>query len=177
MYFWLLIFLIGLAFFTRIMLVVFGLYKEPVLRGFERYGEAEGIFQPFPSILYGFGTMLLSGGIVIGKLLDFTATIFILLGMFVLTMAYVVNYSENLTEEYPHIFKSLPRWYYELLDRTDRYDRRQIAYMWLWLPRRTRLTFNSNTKAFFQWVDMVMVANTRREGEEDASNRRVRAMG
>jgi hypothetical protein len=66
---------------------------------------------------------------------------------------------------YPHLtgqkhglFLNHPRWLFELGERTSRLERRRIAYMWLRLPLRLRLIYNSNDRAFLEWADMVILS-------------------
>ena len=51
-----------------------------------------------------------------------------------------------------------PRWYSELNDRTTREERRRLGYMWLRLPISLKMVYDTNDHAFFQWVDLVLVA-------------------
>ncbi len=60
--------------------------------------------------------------------------------------------------QYPDIFLSLPHWYVELRERTTREERRRIAYMWLCLPRSTRLHYNGSDRNFQIWADQVILA-------------------
>jgi len=71
---------------------------------------------------------------------------------------------------YPQISKKInlklmrfPRWYHELRERTTRYERRRIGYMWLHLPLRARLTYNSSDSLFLLWADFVIMGTIREE--------------
>jgi hypothetical protein len=46
----------------------------------------------------------------------------------------------------------------ELVGRTTRAERRRLAYMWLRLPAKLRLIYNSNDRAFMEWADMVILS-------------------
>jgi hypothetical protein len=59
------------------------------------------------------------------------------------------------------IFRIFPLWYYRLVQNTDREERRRLAYMWLRLPTKTRMTYNTHTVLFDQWVEQVLVTISR----------------
>ncbi|RMF78595.1 MAG: hypothetical protein D6737_14255 [Chloroflexi bacterium] len=159
------IMLIGsLVVFVRTGLIIMGFYKEPILRGFERYGAEEPLFFPLPTLLFATGTLFISSGMLLFPLINWPGGIAWLFGLPLIWLGYFMRERRQLVLDYPQIFLSYPRWYYELFERTDRYERRYIAYMWLWLPRKLRLIYNGNTRAFFQWVDLVVMSNTVEEG-------------
>lgn len=158
--------LISIAFLLRIGLILIGLLKGPVLRTFEKYGDAENVYYPLPSIL-------LWGGVFILSITSFLATragIFlptVPMGLFLIVAAYLAYTNPQLAQHYPRLFMSYPRWYFDLRERTSRYERRRLAYMWLWLPRRLRLIYNGSDAAFNQWADLVILATMRFEDNPD----------
>jgi hypothetical protein len=66
-------------------------------------------------------------------------------------------------EKYHFMFLPYPRWYHELRERTTRYERRRIGFMWLHLPARARLSYNSSDRWFFIWADFIIMGTIREE--------------
>lgn len=158
--------LISIAFLLRIGLILIGMLKGPVLQTFEKYGDAENVYYPLPSILLWAGIFILSmTGILADRAGIFLPTV--PFGIFLLIAAYLAYTHPELPRHYPRIFMSYPRWYFELRERTSRYERRRLAYMWLWLPRRLRLIYNGSDAAFNQWADLVILATMRFEDNPD----------
>lgn len=159
--------LVSIAFFLRIGLIMTGMLKGPVLRTFEKYGGDEELYYPLPALLLWSGVMLIS----LTALLAESARIFLptgLPGLLLLMLAFLARNHPEFAREYPNIFLHYPRWYHQLRDRTSRYERRRLSYMWLWLPRRLRLIYNGSDRAFNQWADLVIMASMRYD-EEDPS--------
>jgi hypothetical protein len=158
--------LISVVFLVRIGLILIGLLKGPVLQTFEKYGDAENVYYPLPSILLWAGIFILS---MTGFLAD-RASVFLPtapFGIFMLIAAYFAYTHPEIARQYPRLFMSYPRWYFDLRERTSRYERRRLAYMWLWLPRRLRLIYNGSDAAFNQWADLVILATMRFEDNPD----------
>lgn len=157
---------ISLVFLIRIGLILIGLMKGPILQTFEKYGDAENIYYPLPSMLLWAGVLVLSVTAFMADRADIilpTAP----LGLLLLIAAYFAYTHPEIARQYPQIFMSYPRWYFELRERTSRYERRRLAYMWLWLPRRLRLIYNGSDYAFNQWADLVIMATMRFEDDPD----------
>ena len=154
-------FLLLMAFLTLMMtlrsfLIVMGTYKDPVLASFEHYGE-ERVFSPFLTLVVW--TILF---IYFALFLYIQAGVLFTLGL--ILGAFIAALRERLEEwhhRYHSAFRIFPRWYFELVQRTDREERRRIAYLWLRLPLQTRLLYNARSEYFHQWVDLVLLSITR----------------
>lgn len=148
--------LVSLIFLGRLVLILTGVLKDPVLRVSQRYAVADDLYNPLPWLLLWFGVFLFSGGLLLA-MARVPVPIY-LLGFLFMLMAYGAYERPQLANEYPNLFLSYPRWYYELRARTTREERRRIAYMWLWLPRGLRLYYNSHDPAFNQWADLIILS-------------------
>ena len=158
--------LISLGFLLRTAMVLTGLLKGPILETFEKYGDIGNVYYPLPSILLWGGILVLS----VTSLIADRASIFLPtmpIGLLLVIASYAAYTNPQIARQYPRIFMSYPRWYFELRERTSRYERRRLAYMWLWLPRRLRLIYNASDHAFNQWADLVILATMRYEDNPD----------
>ena len=158
--------LVSIAFLLRIGMILTGLLKGPILHTFEKYGDSENIYYPLPSLLLWAGVFVLS----ISRLIAETANIWLpatIPGLGLLAGAYLAQTHPELPRQFPRLFMSYPRWYFNLRDRTSRYERRRLAYMWLWLPPRLRFIYNGNDRAFNQWADLVIMATMRYEESQE----------
>jgi hypothetical protein len=150
--------LLLLAFITLMMtlrsfLIVMGTYKDPVLASFEHYGE-EKIVSPIFSL-----TVWVILFIYFSLFLYVQAGPLFSLGL--LLIIFIASMRERLDEwryKYDTLFRVFPRWYFELVQRTDREERRRIAYLWLRLPLATRLLYNARSEYFHHWVDLVLMS-------------------
>ncbi len=154
--------------FLRALLILFGVYKEPILWQFQQYGPREVLYLPgLPLLIWGGAFVFLMGFWAAAQTsLSFSLSFLGVLTLFAGLLSY--NYYEHVESLH---FKLLPypRWYHELRDRTSRYERRRIAYMWLHLPARLRLTLNSSDRLFALWADFVIMGTIREEEETAAS--------
>jgi hypothetical protein len=144
--------LIGLG---RITLILAGFWKDPILRGFEHYGDDERLYNPLPGLLLWSGVLLLGAGIWADPLVENIPTW--LPGLLLINFAYSAHRYRALWERFPFLL-ALPRWSAQLREYTDREERRRIAYNWLDLSWRTRLLFNGSDRAFLQWADLIVMA-------------------
>jgi len=149
--------LVSLAFLMRTALIMVGILKGPILQTFEKYGDSETVYYPLPSLLLWGGIFVVTSGFWLAAPLRSWAVL-VVPGLLLIGCAYYAYTHPELVQHYPQIFISYPRWYYELRERTSRYERRRIAYMWLSLPYRMRMAFNGNDRAFNQWADLVIIA-------------------
>lgn len=150
-------FIIAFAALVRTLFILAGWYKDPILRSFEAYQPEEMIFCPLLDFLFAIGACFLLGAIVLLNLAHLTVIIL----LFVLPL---ISLYPNLLQwayDHPLIFFSLPLWYRELRARTNREERRKIAFMWLHLPRRLRLHYSIHQYAFAQWIDLVLMSIVR----------------
>ena len=158
--------IVSIACLLRIGLILIGLLKGPILATFEKYGDQENIYYPLPSILLWSGLLVLTTTALIAERMNvFLPGGFV--GILMMGLAYLAYTHPEIAQQYPQIFMSYPRWYFDLRERTSRYERRRLAYMWLWLPRRLRLIYNGSDAAFNQWADLVILATMRFEDNPD----------
>jgi hypothetical protein len=156
MSFLLLLTIIAFIMTVRALLVVVGAYKDPVLASFEVYGD-ERIFSPMFSFLAwgtGFAYIMLYWYINSGLAFSLGLILAILLAAF-------RNKFIDMLYEYHESFRIFPLWYYKLTQNTDREERRRLAYLWLRLPKRTRMIYNTHTIFFWQWVEQTLVTISR----------------
>jgi hypothetical protein len=149
----------------RSALIFLGLYKDPILWTFEQYGPDERVPLPLITLLMWVGAFIIGIGFWISTYLPLPFPL-VTLGMGMVTISLVgLYYYSVIWRPYYH-FVRLPRWHHELLERTTRYERRRIAYMWLHLPWRLRLLYNSSDQAFLIWADFVIMGTIREEESE-----------
>ncbi len=154
---------IGIIFLIRAMLILIGLYKTPILRRFEDYGPEEKPYLPILAVMLWSGVLTMTAATWAGGLVGGIPVTLNLLGVLVLMVTGLgYNYADRLAKYHWRILK-LPHWYYELIVRTNRFERRRIGYMWLHLPLKLRLTYNSSDKQFFVWADFVIMGSIREE--------------
>ncbi len=148
-------FFVALGSLARHVLILFGWLKEPILHQCEKYGDEEAYYLSLLPLLVWGGVFTITLSAWMSALIGLS---FPLAGLgVVMILAALVGYNSPKAAAQWHRLARLPRWYYELLDRTDRYERRRIAYMWLRLPWRARLAYNSDDCAFFVWVDLIVM--------------------
>lgn len=157
--------LISAGYLLRLGMILTGLLKSPVLHRFERYTAFDDAFYPLPAILTAMGVLVLCLGLLMREVAgtDYPAH---MPGLVLLALAFVAFRSFGFAKRYPGVFLALPRWYAELRERTNREERRRIAYMWLMLPRRARMYYEWHTWAFVQWVDLVIVSTSAQTFED-----------
>ena len=157
LFFGLPIFVLSAGLLFRLMLVLSGLHKGPLLALFEKYGDEENHLYPIPRLAFWFGTLCLSGYIAFYNII-FMPVVVVYIGLVLLLAAYLYVFWLPAEVRYKTgDFPPVPTWYHNLRQRTSRAERRRIAYMWLRLPWRARLTYNSNNRAFFAWADLVIM--------------------
>jgi hypothetical protein len=157
---------VGVFFLLRSILILIGLYKDPILRLFEDYGPEEKLYLPALPILAWGSVVIFAGGLWASR---FTGLSFSLSCLGVIMLVTVgLGYNNYETAQKLHFtLLKYPRWYHDLRERTSRYERRRIAYMWLHLPARLRLTYNSSDKLFFTWADFVILGTVREEEPDE----------
>jgi predicted tellurium resistance membrane protein TerC len=149
--------------FIRAVMITLGYYKEPVLAVFQQYGEEVGFSPMLTAIVWGIGLAYMLFFILV------PSAFWILFGallVFVLGASYW--YIKDNIMRYPQLFLQYPRWYRDIVDHTTRDERRKIAYMWLGLPMRTRMLYNTRDDAFRQWVELVVISVAVRDVDDDA---------
>lgn len=158
----------SLIYLGYLLLIALGLYKEPILRHFERYAPGDDAYHLVPPLLLAIGLVSLFGGFLFNAVVAPRYPLFILSLVFFVA-AYVASTQPRFMAQYPHIFLSFPRWYVELRERTTREERRHIAYMWLCLPRSARLHLNGSDHHFQLWADYVILATVTQTVEDQES--------
>lgn len=152
----------SLILMIRLVMIIIGLHKSPVLEAFEKYGDEEPFFFPYSQLVLWFGLALVAVGMIVESndgarglnVLSVTGGLVMLLAYWIFTSKERIQYAlRNLP--------ILPLWLGRLCENTTRYERRRIAYMWLHLPLRTRLLYNASDRFFFQWADLVIMATIR----------------
>jgi hypothetical protein len=146
----------------RSALIVFGLYKDPILWSFEQYGPDERLPLPLATLLIWIGAFIVALGAWMSTYFPLPMPL-VGFGVAIIVMGGLCFYGyTNVWKWYYRVIR-LPRWHHELLSRTTRYERRRIAYMWLHLPWRLRLLYNSSDSSFFIWADFVIMGTIREE--------------
>ncbi len=157
--------LVSGAYLGMVVLVGAGLYKDPVLRHFERYSQRDDAFNLLPSFLLGVGLVAFFGGFLFSAFVSPRYPPLPLAALFLLA-AYLSFNNPQVLAAYPQIFQTFPRWYVELRERTTREERRHIAYMWLCLPRSARLHLSGSDHHFQLWADYVILATVTQTVED-----------
>lgn len=156
---------VSVFFLFRTILVLVGYYKVPVLNALETYGPVEKLYLPLLPLTAWSGALAFLSGLWLGRH-TMAAYVMATLGVLLLLAAGFGYNSYETISRYHFRLLPYPRWYYNLLDRTTRYERRRIAYMWLSLPWRLRLTLNSSDHLFDIWADYVILGTVREEEDE-----------
>lgn len=148
---------ISTFYLLRITLMTIGVFKDPILRRFEKYGDIEEFFYPYPELLFWLGIFAIAFSLWLSLLIG----VHIpgeLIGVILLGTSYLAHRMRDYVRLHPHEMYIYPHWLFELQERSSRLERRRIAYMWLRLPWKTRLAMNSNDRAFLEWADMIILA-------------------
>jgi hypothetical protein len=139
--------------------IVSGVYKDPLLARFRVYGKEQRHY-PVCRLLDIFGAWCLMMASMLDALTvrtrhtnGFAPALFLILGVMALGVSVAARRKPALRE-------ALPRWYFTLLRTANRYERRQIAFAWLRIPRRMRWRLNGDQKAFGTWADTVRMTVT-----------------
>jgi hypothetical protein len=151
---------VSVALLAREVLILGGLLKDPILRGFEKYGDLESVYYPLPALLLWSGLLLFSLAPIAAPALGSTVPL-ALPGLLLLAAAVWSRLHPELARQHPGLLMRYPRWYADLRERTTRYERRRLAYLWLTLPWRLRLRYNGSDSAFNHWADFVIMATMR----------------
>ena len=151
---------------VRSVLMIIGMYKDPLLASFETYGQ-EHFFSPAVTLviwsaifLYFFLFWYVPGELMFA------------IGLFVvIPLGSLYGILMRLLKKYQTKLSQYPRWLYELMEMTDRDERRRIAYMWLFLPASTRMIYNANNYLFRQWAEQVLLTVATSSPATELSNR------
>lgn len=152
----LLVFFVSLFFLGRSVLIIMGLYKDPVIKTFEHYGPEEKMYLPLIPLLFWSGVFLFTLGTLLSVYTRLTFPL-IALALISIILSAVGYQNTDLAVRWNYGLFKYPHWLHELRERTTRYERRRIAYMWLTLPKRLRLIYNSADRWFFLWADFVIM--------------------
>lgn len=137
---------------SRAFFITIGAIKDPILQSFEVFGEERPYSPSLWLVIWTATTLYLSLFLYFhpGMVLLFGAIVGMVISAFQAPM-----YRFRMRHQV--LFGTFPEWYHALVQRTDREERRRIAYLWLRLPMRTRWLYNARTEFFWQWVDQVLV--------------------
>lgn len=153
----LLAFLICTIFLTRMVLIITGRLKGPIVQMFERYGDDEPFFYPWPQFFMWSGGWLMIAQLLLRFYLGITLPI-MWIGFLLLLAAFIAYRMTDRAREWEFLHALHPFWLQDLWERTTRLERRRIAYMWIRLSWKARLYYNSSDQAFLQWADLVIMA-------------------
>ena len=144
--------------FTRTVLITMGVYKGPILHSFEKYGGDEALYLPLLNLVLWSGVVLVLIWLIFSLYAQSRVPL-ISIGVTFGFFGYLLYLRlQQWALAHPAHFLRYPHWYAELVGRTTREERRRLSYMWLRLPYNLKLAYNTNDRAFFQWVDLVLVA-------------------
>lgn len=153
------------GYLIRMALIVSGILKQPVLKRFERYSLFDDTYYPLPGFLFALGALTLCAALLLRQMTDSTFPAH-LPGLIMIGLGFLALRGFGLAKRFPRIFFAYPRWYADLRERTTRDERRRLAYMWLRLPRRTRMFYSVHTWAFIIWADLVIVSTSTQSFED-----------
>jgi hypothetical protein len=135
--------------------VTSGLYKDPLLGQFRRYGDEMRVY-PLCRFLYAFGAMALSLALLVSAMWSSQSYLRRMFPpVFFVTLMLIAWGSSIIIYRRPEWREALPRWYFFLLRYANRQERRQLGYAWLRIPRKMRLRLNGDQKAFSVWVELM----------------------
>lgn len=152
-------------FLARSLLVLTGFLKEPILETFREYGPLEKPYLPMLPLWGWSGAGVFIAGLWFRQYSAASLTLSVM-GIFMLIALGMAYNSYGTAAKWHFLLLKMPNWYHQLQDRTTRYERRRVAYMWLHLPPKLRLTYNSSDLLFLQWADFVIIATIREEEDE-----------
>lgn len=160
--FWSVLFIAGMLTLSisqlaRMIILLSGRWKGPILRSCEHYAPTESVFDPVPSFLFWLGTLILTMGTGLSLYANVDAPVY-LVGAFFMIIGFWIGQREREGRSKISDWMPVPLWYKALKERTTREERRHIAYMWLNLPDGTRAHFNDNDAAFASWVDLMIMS-------------------
>lgn len=153
MFFYLLLVTFALIGLARSVLIMLGVYKDPVLHSLEDYGTDKR-YSPLVELIAWVGICLI---IFLIGIADPTVIVIVCV-MLLMPATLLYPRVDHLVQRYPHIFLFYPTWYNRLLRTTSREEQRRIAYMWLRLPLRTRILYSTHDAFFHQWTDLVLLS-------------------
>jgi hypothetical protein len=158
-------FVITLLGLSRSILIILGFYKDPILHSFEQYGPNERLPLPLFTLLLWAGAFTITFSVWSSAAFGVNFPMAGLGAALIVAGISGMYWYSTVSRWYYRVFP-YPRWHHELLSRTTRYERRRIAYMWLHLPFRLRLTYNSSDTSFYLWADFVIMGTIRDEETE-----------
>ncbi|MCC6615479.1 MAG: hypothetical protein IT320_18545 [Anaerolineae bacterium] len=148
--------LIGSFQLIRAALVISGRLKGPLLHIFEAYTDKPQEYNALRDLAL-WATILIIGVLVyLSDLMTLPIGSFLPLVIALVVVALAQEQAPFIRRHLPFLMPQ-PHWYADLSSRTTLMERRRIAYMWLRLPRRTRILFNHHDGAFRIWVDLVIM--------------------
>jgi len=148
--------LIGTFQLIRTLLVLSGRLKGPLLHIFEAYTDKTQEYNALRTLALWMSVFIIGIMVTLSDYMSLPIASFIPLVLALSIMALAQDQSPFIRQHLPFLMPE-PHWYTDLHSRTTLMERRRIAYMWLRLPRRTRILFNHHDAAFGIWVDLVIM--------------------
>ncbi|MCL4249616.1 MAG: hypothetical protein KJ065_15845 [Anaerolineae bacterium] len=148
--------LIGSFQLIRTVLVISGRRKGPLLRVFEAYTDKPQAYNSLRAVAVWITVVIIGVLIYLSETMTLPIAAFIPLVLAIATAVWA-NEQPDFIRQYLPFLMPEPRWFVDLSSRTTLTERRHIAYMWLKLPRRTRILYDHHDGAFRIWVDLVIM--------------------
>jgi hypothetical protein len=143
---------VGGGLLTRAIFVQAGRLKGPLLRPFERYGDAPYRYNSLRDLVLC-AAVFYSGIILFVAHFAPLAVSWLLPSLALGAAAVLAHWLES--DLQPLMPK--PGWFARFMRATTEPERRRIAYAWLNITPAMRAHFNAQDEAFFRWVDLVML--------------------
>ncbi|GEM_PF-916990 len=141
-------------FLGRLLLILSGMLKDPVLRQLRSYSDTLPSYFFMPALFLWIALFMLFFSMLMMEISDTNFPVF-LSSCAPFLLAYLATRFPGMLIK--HGWVLLPAWYRALQSYAARDDQRRVAYMWLSLPPRLRWRFSVNDRAFLQWADLVLL--------------------
>lgn len=148
--------LIGSFQLIRMLLVLSGRLKGPLLHIFESYTDKPQEYNALLALSLWMSVFIIGIMVTLSDYMSLPIASFIPLVLTLSIMALAHEQTPFIRRHLPFLMPE-PRWYSDLSSRTTLMERRRIAYMWLRLPRRTRILYDHHDSAFRIWADLVIM--------------------
>jgi hypothetical protein len=146
--------LVCIAQIARLVLLMSGRWKGPILSAWTRYQPEEAQFDPLPALTLWAGLLTTIIGMAAVNASSVEAPLYAI-GLLLLALARVLHSWHGRARMRAAL--GLPRWMRALEARSTREERRHLGWMWQRLPAATRQHFNEDDRAFAMWTDLVML--------------------
>lgn len=153
-----LVWFISILFVIRSVLLITGLLKGPILHRFEKYGDRENFLPFLTPLLAWLGLFVILSNFLLLVQWQVELNVGQMGLAFIIIALLAYRWPHWFSDRYGLLFNH-PRWLAEITGRTTRAERRRLAYMWLRLPFKLRVIYNSSDRAFMEWADMVILSS------------------